>query len=116
MITKTLEIRDEGTCIPILAIKLTPGCERDRYLLERAGYETRAKDQECYVQLCQINGGDGLSHCDPYKWHSRTMHYAHIYIKDNFDALEPGAVIDVEWILGLCDEPKESEYFLTNQS
>lgn len=114
MITKTFEIRDITTFIPILAIKLVPGCERDRYLLDRAGYGETAERQAQYVQLCQINAGHGLSHYNPDTWRSRTLVHAHRYIKDHFDDLESGAVIDVEYILGERNVKKKSEQFIAN--
>lgn len=110
MIAKTFEIRDDGTFIPILAVKLEPGTEQDRYLLARAGYGTTPQGQAGYIQLVEINGGSGESHCDNFKWSSRrTMHIAHKHIKENFDSLESGAVVDVAFILGETRTPKASE-------
>lgn len=111
MNAKTFEIRDRGTFIPVLAVKLEPACEKDRYLLGRAGFGTDRATQATYVQLVQISGGQGKTTCDPYDWgtNPRTFHVAHQHIIANFDALESGAVVDVEFILGLTKEPKTSE-------
>lgn len=113
MIAKTFEIRDAGTFIPVLAVKLIPGCEADRYLLSRAGYGRHPDDQAQYVLLCQISGGFGRCSSDPYEWGgiARTYAQAHAYISENFDRLASGEVIDVEFILGekLTRKLSESE-------
>jgi hypothetical protein len=111
MESKTFEIRDAGTFIPVLAIKLSPGCEPDRFLLGRAGYGIRPEKQAEYVMLCKIDGGEGFSTCDPYAWPggARTFPVAHRYIIEHFDEMESGAVVDVEFVLGITKEPKTSE-------
>ena len=112
MIAKTFEVRDAGTFIPALAVKLEPGCEADRYLLARAGFGTAPDTQKKYVFLCRLNGGPGYGGgYDPHAWpgSTRTLSVAHKYIIEHFDALESGAVVDVEFILGLKPEPKRSE-------
>lgn len=111
MITKTFEIRDRGTFVPVLAIKLEPGNAADRYLLARAGYCLTPEEQAQYVQLVRIEGGNGSSTCDPYDWGggARTLRIAHQYIIEHFDALDSGVVVDVEFILGETEAPKVSE-------
>jgi hypothetical protein len=109
MICKTFEIRDTATFIPMLAVKLAPGCEADRYLLARAGFGRIPVDQAGYVLLCQINGGEGLCKTDPYDWPEGTYREAQQYITQMFDQLESGAVIDIEFILGKTKQPKLSE-------
>lgn len=113
MIAKTFEIRDAGTFIPMLAVKLNPGCEADRYLLARAGYGRSPDDQATYVLLCQINGGGGKCYSDIYDWGGPATTYpvAHDYIIKNFDILESGSVICTETIRGLRSTPKTSERF-----
>jgi hypothetical protein len=61
------------------------------------------------VVLWQLQGGRCTY--DPYGWPatSRTMRLAHQHILDHFDDLESGAVVDVEYILGLTSEPRVSE-------
>ena len=111
MITKTFEIRDRATFIPMIAIKLKPGCEADRYLLSCAGFGTTPEAQAEYVYLIRINGGEGRATCDPYDWGTtpRTVHVAHQHIIKHFDELDSGAVIDVEFILGESKKEKISE-------
>ena len=105
MQTKILEIRDRATFIPAMAIKLESENEGQRYLLRRAGYSTEFSD----VILVKLEGCDATY--DPYKWGcgARTMQAAHLWIRENYDALSDGEVIDVEFILSETDKPKLSE-------
>jgi hypothetical protein len=108
LIAKTLEIRDKGTFIPALAVQLGPTCEADRWLLARAGFGLSPTNQANYVILVHLEGDE--SHYDPHAWsHARTMPVAHSFILENFDRLEDGAVVDVEFILGESQVPKVSE-------
>lgn len=111
MEAKTFEVRDSGTFMPVLAIKLMPSCEADRYLLARTGYGRSPSDQGRYVMVMKLDGGVDKASSDPYEWGRgfRTMYEAHVFIIDNFDRLESGEVIDVEFILGESKEKKKSE-------
>lgn len=113
MITKTFEVRDRATFIPVLAVKMVPGCEADRYLFGRAGYGTTPQGQGEYVLVARITGGEGNMKCDPFEWPNgaRTMLIAHQYIVKNFDALNSGDVVCVEHILGERESKKRSERF-----
>lgn len=109
MIAKTFELRDAATFVPVLAIRLDPVTEQDRYLLARAGYGRAAEAQGGFVMLCGLNGGSDRATSDPYDWDNRTRAVAHQYILEHFDELESGAVVDVEFILGKTAAPKVSE-------
>lgn len=107
MIAKTFEVRDTATFIPMLAVQLNPTNEADRHLLARSGYGEVPEGQGEFVMLWSLNGGQ--AGYDPYAWGNRTRQVAHRYICDNFDSLESGAVIDVQYILGETEAPKISE-------
>lgn len=125
MVSKIIEIRDAGTFIPALAVRLGSPEERERYLLARSGFGRTYEDQSEYIVLCKINGGEPCScHIDPFSWgqNPRTMFVVHMYLlnrqmeinsalekHDGFDSLAQGHLIDVEHILGIRAEPKESE-------
>lgn len=109
MICKTIEIRDAGTFIPALAVKLEPTNEQDRYLLGRSGYGTTPERQAEYVVLMRLAGGTGQATCDPYEWDTHTMMQAHAWLLGHFDELASGAVVDVEHITGRTPAPKRSE-------
>jgi len=114
MQTKLLEIRDSGTFMPFLAIKLSYENEEERWLLRRAGFSPNGisgyeHDSEKYIlfhPLCtdQIN-------YDVYSWNrgARTVPLAHIYVIDHWNELKSGDVIDVEFNLGETKEKKISE-------
>lgn len=108
---KYLEVRDSGTFIPAMAIRLRPRSEPERWLLARAGYGRTPKEQSDYVLLCRIDGGEGEVRCDPYSWPggARTMPTAHAWLVEHFDNITSGDVICVEYILGERAEPKRSE-------
>lgn len=101
MQTKLFEIRDSATLIPAVGILLS---RRDGPLVQRAGYG----DEPC-VLLTYLIGGRNAE-CDPYAWIGRTMPVAHRYISEHWQELESGAVVDVEFILGMSLYPKKSEY------
>lgn len=125
MVSKIIEIRDSGTFIPALAVRLGSPKEAERYLLARAGFGRTMEDQSEYIVLCKINGGEPCAcHIDPFTWgqNPRTMFVAHMYLLNRhqelnaererhggFDALPQGAVIDVEFILGMRETAKTSE-------
>ena len=111
MKAKLFEVRDAATFIPVLAVQFGSEHEAERYLASRAGYGRTAPEQARYVWVGKIDGNDSGGTYDPHNWPgiSRTMQVAHQHILDNFDTLEPGAVVYVEYILGLQEQPKQSE-------
>jgi hypothetical protein len=108
---KLIEVRDKGTFIPMMAVQLQPEKEADRFLLARAGFGRTSSAQREYITLVRINGGTGLSTCDPHDWNdgTRTLMVAHNYIIENWEKIDSGDVVDVEFILGETKMPKESE-------
>ena len=104
MISKCLEVRDKMTFIPVVAINTAPSCVGQRYLLRRAGYAPEG------ATIILVNLNDCRANNDPYGWpSSRTFTVAHEYIEKNFDQLDDGDVVDVEFILGETSAPKNSE-------
>lgn len=101
---KLLEIRDRATFIPVLCTEMSSLDPKEYYLLSRLGF----CGDRC-IQLTYIDSHK--SSYDPYRWESnpRTLHAAHIYIRDNWDSIESGDVIDVEFISGETNKPKQSE-------
>lgn len=112
METKTFEVRDSMTFIPVLAVRLDPACESDRYLLGRAGFGTTPEAQGEYVVLVALEKDEATY--DPHKWlanGTRTLHIAHHHIVECWCDLPSGAVIDVEYIVGERATVKVSERF-----
>ena len=104
---KYFEIRDKATMIPAFAFVPEPTVRdgvADEFLLRHCGWGIPVQYQVIFGRL------DG-SECrgDPYDWKGRTMPVAHDYIAKNWESLNSGDVIDVEFILGESEKPKESE-------
>ena len=109
MHTKLFEVRDRATFLPVLAVRLDR-CNMklfngERYLIGRCGYGSPGA-----VLLTALNGGR-VANCDPYAWGDRTLTTAHRFIEYNFDELDSGAVVDVEYILQEKACAAESERF-----
>ena len=110
MEVKAFELRDAGTFVPVLAIRLNPANEPERYLLGRAGYGTSAERQATYVVMLGAN--DLAAKYSPLDWgDNRSRQVAHQHITDNWDKLTSGMVVDVQYILGETDKPKASEAY-----
>lgn len=106
---KLFEVRDRGTCIPVMAIQpsVQDPHSNEEWLLERAGY---GKPFERYIILIHLLGSSGKWTCDPHEWdRSRTMTVSHEYIRKYWEDLSTGDVIDVEYILEETSAPKESD-------
>lgn len=108
MEVKTFEVRDAGTFIPCIAIRLNPVTLKDIYLLSRAGYGQSAEEQGAYVIFGRLQADSEFQY-DPFAWGNRTMQAAHQTVNSFFEKLESGSVIDVQFILGETSEPKKSE-------
>lgn len=103
MTVKLVEIRDRATFVPALAIRLDTDDARERYLLGRAGFH----NPESYVLLVRLDDAP----YDPYghATQARTIPVVHRHLIDHFDDVAPGAVLDVEFLLGESAAPKLSE-------
>lgn len=103
MTVKVVEIRDRGTLVPALAVRLDVTEEKERRLLKHAGY---GDNPETYVLLIRLTDA-------PYSpfahGAARTLNVAHNYLIENFDKVEHGGVICVEHLLGERETPKTSE-------
>lgn len=110
MRTKTFEVRDRHTFIPVLAVDTRSDDPLEHWLLRRAGYDNTS---DCVILIrMECKGINGNASYDPFAWNAtgtRTMHVAHQYIQEHWDTLNSGDVICVEHILGERTEPKKSE-------
>lgn len=107
MEVKCLELRDAGTFIPVICIRPVPDNAQQRYLLRRDGYAGDETERHIIMINAQCRGAA----YDPYDWtrDPRTKGHAHMYITDHWHELNDGDVVDVEFILGESQRPKESE-------
>lgn len=102
MKTKFIEIRDEGTLIPALAIEIS---RADSRLAWRAGY-----GPEPSIILISLTTGE--SRGDPWHWPSvagRTMRVAHEYLRDHWEQFGNNSVCDVRVYLGESQFPVRSD-------
>lgn len=95
MKAKLIEVRDAATYLPVIAVKLEPANEAERYMLRRAGFSAR-EDYVLYVPLHMAY----MPTADPNTWSDRTNSNAHKLIALMFDQLEPGDLLDIEYELG----------------
>jgi hypothetical protein len=128
MKVKMLEVRDEGTCIPVLCVDMNPGDAYPQtmtsdeegfkallddhvsrmWLLRRCGYPCDGRPN---ILMTSLDAGGGPAWNDPYGWGGRTRPVAHKYIIEHWNELRDGHVIDVQFILGETKAPKKSERF-----
>ncbi len=106
MILKVLEIRDDCTHIPSLAMQMVAENEVQAYYIhDRCGHPRNGNS----IMLMMLDNGRATN--DPYEWGSRTMSVAHNYIIDHFAELRDGDVVDVQYILGETQVKKLSERY-----
>ncbi len=106
--SKVLEVRDSGTFIAVLAIRMAGVNPVQEYYFRRCGYP---EDGSSVMLMCLY---DGKATNDLYEWASlgmgpRTMPNAHNWILGHYDQLTDGDVVDVQVILGERAEAKVSE-------
>ena len=109
--TKIFEVRDRATCMPVIATRLVsvdmqtddPTLPSEVKLIERAGFSNDFP--QVVVHFLEPDEGSW----DASKWSSRTRHVSHKHIANNWNKLNTGDVIDVEFILGETKQPKISE-------
>lgn len=112
-IVKLIEVRDEGTTMPVIAIQPNPLTDAEVWAYGRTGYGLEASDMRQYVLVAPLHAGSGLLTCDPYKHPGapqvRTLFIAHKYIKKHWAELASGDVVDVQFILGETEAPKVTD-------
>lgn len=103
MDTKLFEIRDRATCFAVFAIKTISDDATERQILKNCGY---GQGDALYI-IGSLN--KGRQTYNAYDWGDRTYTQAHLYIQDNWNSLQSGDVIDVEFILGEKSEKATPE-------
>jgi hypothetical protein len=108
MNTKVLEIRDEMTCIPVMAVQMVAANAVEDRFLWRSGYPRDQRTHPPSVILIKLSSVEAES--NPYHWsYARTMREAHKWITEHFTELKDGDVVDVRVILGEATEPAKPE-------
>ncbi len=106
--TKMIEIRDRGTTIAAMAIKMQPCDETEARFMRYCGFP----DDGSSVILMSLY--DQKATNDPYEWAAlgkgtRTFQIAHDYILNHWGEITNGQVIDVEHVTGEKPTPKTAE-------
>ena len=103
---KLFEIRDSATFTPAIAIDMSIATmtRKEGYLAGRAGYSLNR-----LILFGRADDGKLTYNSNDHSVSTRTMKVAHDYIEKNWKDLETGAVIDVEFIKGERNAPKQSE-------
>lgn len=104
MEVKLFEVRDVATSIPMIAVLIAAGNAAEAYLIRRTGYGSRQ------VILTRLSG-DSMAKYDPHAWSDDRLAKAHRFILNNWDRLDSGEVIDIEFILGESSTKKVSEAY-----
>jgi hypothetical protein len=107
MEVKLFEVRDVGTTMVVIGLRLGAQSQKESRMLSRCGFEKPSD----YVLCGDLDGGKFAMTYDKYDFcqDSRTKFVAFGYIQDHWDRLETGAVVDVEFVLNERSEPKAGE-------
>lgn len=110
MQVKLFEVRDRSTFVPAIGVSLgDPANEQERYLLRRSGFPVDCNAADGFVLFGRLVAG--LFEYAPHHWpeNPRTMREAHKIVLRDWDELESGDVIDVEFELGETTAKKLTE-------
>ncbi len=103
---KYFEVRDRMTTVSAMCVQmdLKRLADRDYKIARHAGYSA---DINC-ILFHPMH--ENKINYDQYEWGgARTYVVAHNYIIENWDTLKSGDIVDVEFILGERDKPKETD-------
>ena len=105
---KCFEVLDRATLIPVICIKLATEILIEQKILRQAGFSTHPFN----ACILYVHLAGRRNEWDPYNWADRTNTTAHKYIKENWNTLISGDVIDVEWIKGETKTKNKSDLYL----
>jgi len=115
MAQKIIEVRDAGTHVDVLAIRLEAQNEQERYILARSGYGGGNEDFANFTLMIDLNWPVSIwgsaYECEMDTRPSRTFYEAHRELTKNWDAYKSGDVLDVQFVIGETDHPKKSDRF-----
>jgi len=105
--TKTFEVRDNMTTIPVMVTQIGIDLDaRDRGICARGGFYGTGLPYYIMTSLTSME-----THHDPVKWSNKTMRWVHWHLYQFWKTFENGAVIDVEFIQGITTQPKKAECY-----
>ena len=105
--TKIFAIHDVMTLVSMMVQRLVPETLQEELILSRAGY----REIDNYFFFSTFRDEMGEFTYDVYKLENqRSFGTAARYIKQNWDELESGELIDIEYILGEIDEDQITRF------
>jgi len=112
MENKIIEVRDVGTILSVLFIRLSAESASEKFLLERAGYGRRPDN---YILAIDLTHPLRIW-LSPFETRmatqgARTFYLAHEEMTRNWENYRHGDVLDVQYVLGETPSPKISERF-----
>lgn len=112
MENKLIEVRDIGTTLSILFIRLSAESVSESFLLSRAGYGRRPQEYIIAIDLVHplrvwLNPFETRMATQG----ARTFYLAHEEMTRNWENYRHGDVLDVQYVLGETTSPKISERF-----
>ena len=103
--SKFVAVMDRGTRLPLIASRFHPESLEEAVMFSTHGFGV---DPQEYTFFYSIN--TGTCSYDPYKMGDRyTLTPACVYIRDNWDEVESGSVVDAEYLRGETEKPRRWE-------
>lgn len=107
---KTFELRDNATTIHVMAVKVNLAVLNlaDKMQFLGAGW---AEDEDRLIYVIELPEPCRAAY-NPFEWDTsaRTFPDAHLYIRDHWDEIPSGHVVDVEYINGETEKEKANEW------
>lgn len=105
---KLIEVRDGTAFVPVLAVRI----EGDEDPLTAAcGFSGKDKEGNPKVDILLTQLSSLNSRADPYGWPAvRPMMEAHVYIRDHWNEIANGGVVDIAFINEETGSPVASHF------
>jgi inhibitor of KinA sporulation pathway (predicted exonuclease) len=100
---KYIEVRDRATCMSVLAIKIDTERQVEREIIYWSGHGG-------FIMMIDLAGPKIERAWAHWGKNDRTRSEAHKYIEENWDKIQSGDVVDVEFVLGEVKKPKRPHW------
>lgn len=103
--SKFVAVMDRGTRLPLIAFKVSPDNMKECVMFQTHGFGINPHEHTFFYSI-----NSGTCSYDPYKMGDRyTLTPACVYIRDHWDEIESGSVVDAEHLRGETDDPRQWE-------
>lgn len=107
MEVKLFELRTQITSTTLFAFKLDSKNARDRGIIRHSGYKEDAYTVSDNLIMGSLEYPERTSYAS-YEFATYDFQYAFNYIKDNWNRLNSGSLIDVDYLIGNSPEQCET--------